>query len=455
MKSLSISLILLFFYSGNLLAANCTPEINGKNVLIEFINQKGKTIYSQNHKIRTKEKYAGLISSTKALKAIVTNTSKNVKVKSPKLSLSPAGTITEVSTKDGSTLTLIGGCPIPRVKFFTRAGKQKKPFVHADVIKLASKSVITEDAEAVESRSNTEISSISESSARAEKKKKRKKEPSVEPVATTKAVTRATAKNISKTKTAIEAKTRSRREQDNGANTSDVNNSDAAQPDPSTLTNTQAAGLQLREMLNFVASRSFGMSVDSWLLLVKFNLGELDQFDNLNAALHAVYGEEWSSVAKNEFEAKRKMPRFKKRLLKDAAKLNKTRNIFFLSGLGKYDFDESAYNLQSMGPLYTFAPRFNLDKKHPPSFTVPMAANKAELVKNKIILKNQSLELVVGQYQVKIVKVEKLFPEAAFLPSNYEFEAKVKKLDFYATLGNKGTQEKPKPHGEEWLFSVN
>ena len=138
MKAFSITLILYVLLWGNLDAASCTPQVNDKKVFVEFVNGNNQIIYSKQFKVKTNKKYDGLISSAEALKALKADSSDNIKIKKSKNSLYPLGKTRKVARVDGATLAIIGGCPVSKLKFFKRADKKDKPFVHADVIELAT-----------------------------------------------------------------------------------------------------------------------------------------------------------------------------------------------------------------------------------------------------------------------------------------------------------------------------
>ena len=142
MKRITVGLILLFCFPTIAFAGNCTPEVKNKRVLVELVNEQGKTIYSETLKVRKKKKYAGLIVSEQALNTLTKNGSGNIKIGKPKFKLSLGGNVTKISKKGDTTLAIIGGCPISKLKFYSKMGSKKKPFVHLDVVSLAAKSQI-------------------------------------------------------------------------------------------------------------------------------------------------------------------------------------------------------------------------------------------------------------------------------------------------------------------------
>jgi hypothetical protein len=141
MKRYGILTIIVFF-SSSIHAANCIPKVTDNKVTIEYFDGEGNIVHSETHKVRSKKKYKGLVSNDKAFKELVKDTTGNIKIRSSKLELKSGGMTTKVSKKDGTSLAKIGGCPVSKLKFYKRIGKQKSPFIHKSLIKAASKAEV-------------------------------------------------------------------------------------------------------------------------------------------------------------------------------------------------------------------------------------------------------------------------------------------------------------------------
>ncbi len=144
-------LAILVFISSSIHAANCIPKVTDKKVTVEYFDGNGNLVRSETHKVRSKKKYKGFVSNEKAFKKLKKDKTGNIKIKSSKLDIKSGGMTTKVSKKDGTSLARIGGCPVSKLKFYKRIGKEKFPFIHKSLIEAASK-VEVQRIDAVESR---------------------------------------------------------------------------------------------------------------------------------------------------------------------------------------------------------------------------------------------------------------------------------------------------------------
>lgn len=132
-------LAILVFFSSSIHAANCIPKVTDKKVTVEYFDGNGNLVRSEAHKVRSKTKYKGLVSNEKAFKKLKKDKTGNIKIRSGKLDIKSGGMTTKVSKIDGTSLARIGGCPVSKLKFYKRIGKEKPPFIHMSLIEAASK----------------------------------------------------------------------------------------------------------------------------------------------------------------------------------------------------------------------------------------------------------------------------------------------------------------------------
>ena len=149
---------LLFFllvFSSSVHAANCVPTVVDKKVVIEYLDGEGDVIHSEEHRVRSKKKYDGLVSNAEALKVLGTDLSGKIKIRGSKLDMKSGGMTTKVSKRDGTAIARIGGCPVSKLKFFARIGSKKSPFIHKSVIALASEATVEATIAAATSSTTT------------------------------------------------------------------------------------------------------------------------------------------------------------------------------------------------------------------------------------------------------------------------------------------------------------
>lgn len=131
-------LIILVFFSSSIYASSCIPKVTDKRVIVEYFDGNGNIIRSESHKVRSKKKYEGLVANDKAFEKLEKDETGNIKVRSGKLDFISGGMTTKVSKKDGTSLAKIGGCPVSKLKFYKKIGKEKSPFVHKSIIEAVS-----------------------------------------------------------------------------------------------------------------------------------------------------------------------------------------------------------------------------------------------------------------------------------------------------------------------------
>jgi flagellar hook assembly protein FlgD len=132
-------LIILAFFSSSIYASNCTPKVSENRVTVEYFDGNGNLVRSESHKVRSKGKYKGLVSNDKAFKKLEKDETGNIKIRSSKLDVLSGGMTTKVSKRDGTSLARIGGCPVSKLKFYKKIGKEKSPFVHESILEAVSK----------------------------------------------------------------------------------------------------------------------------------------------------------------------------------------------------------------------------------------------------------------------------------------------------------------------------
>ncbi|MCP5004870.1 MAG: hypothetical protein GY941_13145 [Planctomycetes bacterium] len=132
-------LVLIAFFSSSIFAANCIPKVLANKVTVEYFDGNGNLVHTELHKVRTKKKYKGLASNGKALKGFKNDNTGKIKVKSGKLDIISGGLTTKVSKRDGTSLARIGGCSVSKLKFYSKIGKEKSPFIHKSLIEAVLK----------------------------------------------------------------------------------------------------------------------------------------------------------------------------------------------------------------------------------------------------------------------------------------------------------------------------
>ncbi len=135
-------LALVVFFAPSIHAENCVPEIKDKRVVIEYFDGKGNLVRLETHRVRSKKKYDGMVSNRYALDRLKKDKTGKIKVKSGKFDLKSGGITTRISRKDGGILAKIGGCPVSKLKFYDRIGKEKSPFIHRSIIAAATTTVV-------------------------------------------------------------------------------------------------------------------------------------------------------------------------------------------------------------------------------------------------------------------------------------------------------------------------
>ncbi len=135
-------LTILFLFTSSAQAANCVPEIIDKKVVVEYLDGLGNVVRSESHRVRSKKKYKGLVSNSKAFKRLEKDKTGKIKIKGSELDFESGGLTTKVSKRDGTALARIGGCPVSKLKFYKKLGEQKSPFIHKSLIKEAAKASV-------------------------------------------------------------------------------------------------------------------------------------------------------------------------------------------------------------------------------------------------------------------------------------------------------------------------
>lgn len=131
-------LAILVFFSSSIYASNCIPKVSDKRVIVEYFDGQGNLVRSESHKVRSKKKYEGLVSNDQAFKKLEKDETGNIKIRSSKLDIVSGGMTTKVSKRDGTSLAKIGGCPVSKLEFYKKIGKEKSPFVHESIIEAVS-----------------------------------------------------------------------------------------------------------------------------------------------------------------------------------------------------------------------------------------------------------------------------------------------------------------------------
>ena len=102
---------------------------------VEYFDGNGNLVRSESHKVRSKGKYKGLVSNDKAFKKLEKDETGNIKIRSSKLDVLSGGLDTRMLSWVAHDL----GCPVSKLKFYEKIGKEKSPFVHESILEAVSK----------------------------------------------------------------------------------------------------------------------------------------------------------------------------------------------------------------------------------------------------------------------------------------------------------------------------